>query len=114
MQLETMEYYIALIIVGLGALAMAWMPTLGNRLRISYPLIYLLIGVLLYLLFPALPQLDLYRDQEFSIRLTELVVLVALMGSGLKIDQPFSFRSWKVPFRLVTVTMVLSIGAVTF
>ena len=34
------------------------------------------------------------------------------MGTGLKIDQPFSFRGWMVPFRLVTVTMVLSIAAV--
>jgi NhaP-type Na+/H+ or K+/H+ antiporter len=36
------------------------------------------------------------------------------MGSGLKIDQPFSFKSWAIPFRLVIITMILSIASVTF
>jgi NhaP-type Na+/H+ or K+/H+ antiporter len=31
------------------------------------------------------------------------------MGTGLKIDQPFTLKSWAVPFRLVSVTMILSI-----
>jgi NhaP-type Na+/H+ or K+/H+ antiporter len=40
-------------------------------------------------------------------------VLISLMGSGLKIDRPFSFRNWRVPLRLVSITMLLSIAAVT-
>nr|MBA2745448.1 cation:proton antiporter [Flavisolibacter sp.] len=43
----------------------------------------------------------------------ELVVIISLMGTGLKIDQPFSLKYWKVPFRLVSITMVLSIIMVT-
>jgi NhaP-type Na+/H+ or K+/H+ antiporter len=35
------------------------------------------------------------------------------MGTGLKIDQPFSIRSWMVPFKLVIITMLLCIGIVT-
>jgi NhaP-type Na+/H+ or K+/H+ antiporter len=34
------------------------------------------------------------------------------MGTGIKIDQPFSFKTWGIPFRLVTITMLLSIIAI--
>src|SRR5918993_1570693 len=32
---------------------------------------------------------------------------------SLKIDRPFSFGNWRVPLRLVSITMFLSIAAVT-
>ncbi|MGB3180448.1 MAG: cation:proton antiporter [Cyclobacteriaceae bacterium] len=41
-----------------------------------------------------------------------MVVIVALMGTGLKIDRPFSLKIWQAPFRLVSITMLLSIAAV--
>jgi NhaP-type Na+/H+ or K+/H+ antiporter len=40
-----------------------------------------------------------------------MVVIISLMATGLKIDQPFSFRRWRIPLRLVTITMLLSIAA---
>jgi NhaP-type Na+/H+ or K+/H+ antiporter len=36
------------------------------------------------------------------------------MGTGLRIDEKFSYQTWKVPFKLVTITMILSIAAVAF
>jgi NhaP-type Na+/H+ or K+/H+ antiporter len=36
------------------------------------------------------------------------------MGTGLKIDEPFSLKTWIVPLRLVTITMLLSIAAVAW
>jgi NhaP-type Na+/H+ or K+/H+ antiporter len=53
------------------------------------------------------------NENGITLHLTELVVIISLMGSGLRIDEPFSFRQWRVPFRLVSVTMVLSIALVT-
>jgi sodium/hydrogen antiporter len=43
-------------------------------------------------------------------RLTEMVVIISLMGTGLKINHPFSFKKWAIPLRLVSVTMLLSIA----
>jgi sodium/hydrogen antiporter len=37
-------------------------------------------------------------------------VIVSLMGTGLKIDTRFSFKAWRIPFRLVSITMVLCIA----
>jgi NhaP-type Na+/H+ or K+/H+ antiporter len=44
---------------------------------------------------------------------TEVVVLIALMGAGLKLDRPFGWRRWRVTWRLVGPTMLLTIAAVT-
>ncbi|CAN7736184.1 cation:proton antiporter [Neorhizobium sp. LjRoot104] len=46
--------------------------------------------------------------------MTEFVVLVALMGAGLKIDRRFSFKGWGTTWRLLLITMPMSIIAMTF
>lgn len=107
-----MEYIFTLTVIGIAALGMAWMPSITKRFYISYSIIYVIGGVLLYSLVDLLPSPKPVYDAGITIRLTELVVIVSLMGSGLKIDQPFSLKTWAVPFRLVTITMVLCIAAV--
>ena len=107
------SYLILITVVGIAALGMAWMPFFTKRTNIAYSIVYVLTGAILYSITNALPFPDPISEQENVLRLTEMVVIISLMGTGLKIDQPFSFGSWKVPFRLVTVTMVLSIAAVT-
>ena len=44
-------------------------------------------------------------------RLTELVVIIALMGAGLKIDRPPGWRAWATTWRLLAVAMPLTIRA---
>jgi sodium/hydrogen antiporter len=108
------SYILVMAIMGLAALGMAWMPSLSQVTRISYAIIYVIFGALLYKLFGSLlPLPDPISKNEFTVRLTELVVIISLMGTGLKIDQPFSIRQWRVPFRLVSITMVISICIVT-
>lgn len=107
------RYVITLVVLGAAALGMAYMPTLTKKIRISYSLIYVLIGFLLYTLIAELPPSDPRIEESITLRLTELVVIISLMGTGLKIDEPFSFRKWKVPLRLVSITMILSIALTT-
>ena len=38
-----------------------------------------------------------WRDE----RMTELVVIIALMGAGLKLDRPLAWRSWRLTWRLL-------------
>lgn len=109
-----MEYVIALLIVGTAALGMAWMPALTRLIRVSYSLIYMLLGMLLFWLVPNLPNADPYQYPNFTLRITEMVVLVALMGSGLKIDERFSLHKWAYPLRLVTIGMLACIAVTAF
>jgi NhaP-type Na+/H+ or K+/H+ antiporter len=108
------SYLLVMAVIGLAALGMAWMPSLTKMTKISYAIIYVLFGALLYKIFgSSLPLPDPISKNEFTVRLTELVVIISLMGTGLKIDQPFSLKQWAIPFRLVSITMVISICIVT-
>ncbi len=104
------RYIISITIIGIAALGMAWIPSLTKRIGISYSIIFLLFGIIIYSFLNELPWPNPIWQEDYAVHLTELVVIVALMGTGIKIDHPFSFREWKVPFRLVTITMLLNIG----
>jgi len=47
-------------------------------------------------------------------RLTELVVVISLMGAGLKLDRRVGWKSWGTTWRLLAIAMPLTIVAVTF
>ncbi len=53
------------------------------------------------------------RFSTLTERLTEIVVIVSLMGAGLKIDRRIGWRRWNSSWRLIAITMPLSIAAVT-
>lgn len=105
------HYFLLLTLIGLIALSMAWIPAFSKKIGISYSLIYLLLGVLLYLIFPGiLPLPDPQANETFTIHATEVLVIISLMGTGIKIDRPFSLKKWQTPLRLVFVAMILCIG----
>ena len=87
-------YFLSITVIGMAALGMTWIPTLTKKIHISYSIIYLLFGVVMYLLVDELPWPNPFQMQTTTVHLTELIVIIALMGTGLKIDHPFSFRLW--------------------
>jgi NhaP-type Na+/H+ or K+/H+ antiporter len=110
--LNTDPYILSLIIIGIAALGMSWMPAVAKRTKISYSIVYVLLGVLVFSLLDGLPSPNPMKHNSFTLHLTEMAVLISLMGTGLKIDEPFSFKAWKIPFRLVSLTMILCIAGV--
>ena len=108
-------YILTITIIGVATLFMAWFPSISQRTQISYAIFYVLIGSGLFAIFNNyLPDPDPVLHPEFTTHITELVVIISLMGTGLKIDQPFSFKKWTTPFRLVSITMILCILTVAF
>ena len=78
---------------------------------VSYPLFYFLEGILLYSFFPGVLPGPLPQDNEMAaLRLTELIVIISLMGAGIRIDRVFSLRTWSLPLRLVFIAMSLCIA----
>ncbi|RZL40825.1 MAG: sodium:proton antiporter, partial [Pedobacter sp.] len=105
------QYILILMLIGLASFSMSWMPKISSYTRISYSIFYVLIGLIVYSLFPQeLPDPLPAHHPEISLHLTELVVIISLMGAGIKIDRPFSIKSWGIPLKLVTITMILSIA----
>jgi NhaP-type Na+/H+ or K+/H+ antiporter len=105
------ETYI-LVLVGLGILILltAWLPMLLKEAPLSLPIACVLIGAGIFglLPIPGLPP-DPVANRAVTERLTELVVIISLMGAGLKIDRPFALRSWSITWRLLGPGMLLTI-----
>ena len=107
------NYIVVIVVLGIGCLGMAWMPALAKKAYISYSIIYVCFGFVLYSLIDGLPEADPMKEENITMRLTEMVVIVSLMGTGLKTSEPFSFKRWAVPLKLVSITMLLSIAFMT-
>lgn len=104
---------VAFALLGVGALLAGVLPRVLERRPLSMPIAFLGLGMLVFVLPTGLPTPDPLRWPELTTHLTEVGVIVALMGAGLKIDRAFHFRRWAVTWRLLAITMPLSIAAIT-
>ncbi|MDG4758846.1 cation:proton antiporter [Micromonospora sp. WMMD710] len=103
---------VAFALVGLGALLAGILPRVLERRPLSMPIAFLALGMLVFLLPVGLPTPDPLAHPELTTHLTEIGVIVALMGAGLKIDRPLSWARWSSTWRLLAIAMPLSIAAV--
>lgn len=106
------QYLIILVILGAAIFSVAWMPKISKKTGISYSIFYVATGFVLYLLAPdILPNPMPQKNENLTLHLTELIVIISLMGTGIKIDRKFSFKTWSSPLKLVSFTMLLCIAA---
>ncbi len=105
------SYNLLLAVFGISILTVAWVPSLVKKYSLSYPILFVAFGMLLYQLPVELPNPNPLIHKTFVTHLTELCVIVSLTGTGLKIDRRFSFPGWAIPLRLVLITMILTIAA---
>jgi len=106
------SYEITLLFIGLGVLGAVALPRLVSDKPLSFPIVYVVAGGILFSLPLGTELPDPIEFVEYTERLTQLVVIIALMGAGLKIDRPFALRTWATTWRLLLITMPLTIGMV--
>ncbi len=107
------------LLAGGSLLLAVVLPRALSRAAISAPIVLLVVGALIGLL-PGLDDVGFspIEHRAFVEHLTEFTVIVALMGVGLALDRPLSLRSitswskWSGAWRLLGITMPLSIAAV--
>ena len=101
------------MLAGLGAatLLAAWLPSISSRLRVSGTVVLLLVGFAVYGVGVPLAWPDPFWPDAWTMMFTEAVVIVSLMSAGLKIGRAYALEHWRVPVRLLAVTMPLCIGA---
>ncbi|MEV1146174.1 cation:proton antiporter [Micromonospora sp. NPDC049799] len=102
---------VALAVFGVGALLAGILPRVLDRRPLSMPIAFLGLGMLIFLLPTGLPKPDPLEHNEIATHLTEIGVIVALMGAGLKIDRPLSWKRWSSTWRLLAIAMPLCIAA---
>lgn len=96
---------------GAAALAAALLPRYLSRVPVSMPIIFVVAGLLGFTFVDALPDPDPVRYGSVTAHLTELCVIISLMGAGLALDRPVGWRRWGTTWRLLAITMPLSILA---
>ncbi|TFV52218.1 cation:proton antiporter [Blastococcus sp. TF02A_35] len=102
---------VAYAAAGGAALLAALLPRLTSRAPASMPMVFVGLGVLAFALVPGLPSPDPLEHSTTTVHLTELVVIVSLMGAGLALDRPLGWRGWGSTWRLLAVTMPLTVLA---
>jgi NhaP-type Na+/H+ or K+/H+ antiporter len=107
-------YNIHLFLIGLVVLLAATIPNLLKNKNISEPIIYIALGLLIYLFGNDYASIAPLNNIKIIEEITEFVVIVALTNAGLKIKDPFSWKTWKYSFWLLAITMPLTIVASAF
>jgi NhaP-type Na+/H+ or K+/H+ antiporter len=104
---------LAYLLAGIALLAGAVLPKALRRHAISTPMAFVAVGMLVGLLpVPGGYTITPLGHEEITEHLTELCVIIALMGVGLAIDRPLRWRTWGTAWRLVLVAMPLCIAGV--
>ena len=108
-----MNWYLVLL-GGLGMLILSigWLPALVRGFPLSLPIVCVLLGFGLFSIPATGPDPNLIEHPHLAERLTELTVIVALMGAGLKLNRPLGWRLWATTWRLLALAMPLSIAAI--
>ena len=102
-----------LLLAAVVVLAAALVPRLSSR-YLTAPLLFMLAGAAVFTLPLDWPLPDLVEETWWPLRLTELGVIIALTSAGLKINKPFAWKSWQASWRLLAITMPLTIAAVAW
>jgi NhaP-type Na+/H+ or K+/H+ antiporter len=103
-------YEVGLLIVAIAIFGTVILPRLLEHQPLSFPIIYVGLGFGLFAFIPGLPVIDPIENPYVTERLTELVVIISLMGAGLKIDRPFSLKRWSATWRLLGIALPLTAG----
>ncbi len=95
-------------------LFMSWLPSLSEKVKVSYPVILLIFGFVLYFIGIPFDWPDPFWPDDYTMWISEIVVVVSLMTAGLKIPVLKGWRFWKIPLRLILLAMPLTMAAAYF
>jgi NhaP-type Na+/H+ or K+/H+ antiporter len=107
------SYHIALAVIGVIVIAARWLPRLVSKREPAAAPLMILFGAGAALLIPGLPTLPDPRQVPMPWELvSELTVIVALFGAGMRIDSLRPWKRWAPTLRMLGIAMPLTILAV--
>lgn len=105
-------YFIAIAYLGFAIAVVAFLPLYTKRIRVTYIIPLLCLGILLYALKAPLPWPDPLWNLDQAKLITEIIVIISLMTAGLKIGTHYKWKEWQRPLSLIIITMPLFMAAV--
>jgi sodium/hydrogen antiporter len=100
------------VVVAVAVLAVIALPRLLHQKPMSFPVFLVALGAIAFTIPLDLVSPDPQRYGRVVEHLSELLVIVALTNAGLRLDRPFSWRGWSTTWRLLAVTMPLTVAGV--
>ncbi|MDT0645840.1 cation:proton antiporter [Zunongwangia sp. F260] len=108
------DHYLILAGLGFATLIMAWLPSFAKKIKVSSPIILLLIGFGIYTAAIPLGWPSPIWNDEWLMYFSETIVIISLMGAGLKIGSHYTLKSWRKPLLLVFITMPICMVSAYF
>ena len=110
---EELLFTLGFALIGLLLIVMTLTSSLISRVPLSSAILYLAVGVCIGPWGLGLLVLDPVDDAPMLERLTEIAVLISLFTVGLKLELPLRDRRWRIPLQLASVSMLITVGAIT-
>jgi sodium/hydrogen antiporter len=107
-----MEFNLWFVVIGGLLVLMALAGSMVKRLPLTPSMFYLAIGFGLGPAGLGMLRLDPLDDSVLLERLSEVVVIISLFSAGLKLRTPFTDRRWRIPVRLATLSMLLTVALI--
>ena len=95
-------------------LLVSWAPVGLKRTPLTLAMVCVGLGVVVFSLGGLKFNPDPRTWDTLTERLAEVVVIISLMGAGLKLDRPLGWKAWSSTWRLLAIAMPLSILGVIF
>ncbi len=106
-------YHLAMMLVGAGVIVAFWLPRFLSGREPAASALLILFGIAIHW---AMPDVSRALDPREAPKLwevaSELAVIVALFGTGIRIDDLAHYRRWRPTIRLLAAAMPLTIAAV--
>lgn len=112
MRVPIESYDVGVAIIGIVLFGVAVLPKVTADRSISMPIFFVGFGLVAFSLPIGIPPPDPLEQGETTERLAELGVIIAIMAVGLKIDRPPGLYEWASTWRLLVITMPVSIGLI--
>ena len=106
-------FTLACLIVGALLIAKTLTGSFLSRWPVSAAMLYLGVGLAIGPMGLSLMRLDAFQDVSLLERLTEIAVLISLFTAGLKLELPLKDARWRIPLQLASVSMLITVAAVT-
>ena len=110
---EPDTFTLGCIIVGTLLIAKTLGGSFISRLPLSAAMLYLAVGMAIGPWGWGVLKLDAFKNVILLERLTEVALLISLFTAGMKLELPLKDKRWRIPVQLATVSMLLTVAAIT-
>ncbi|MEX2615199.1 MAG: cation:proton antiporter [Alphaproteobacteria bacterium] len=105
-------YHILMAATGAAIFSAYWLPRLVIPRAVSSPALLMIVGLVTYIFLPGMDALDPTASPLLWEMLSEIVLIVVLFATGLRIDNLGDYRLWSPTLRLLLIAMPLTVAAV--